>query len=80
MRGQGAELIPTVGVARLQGHYAELDRLIEAARDKLAGLIDYCHKGSAGRFKEALDAVETGTASGGSDTSAESGVPETGGV
>ena len=60
VRGQGAELIPSVGVARLQAHYAELDRLIEAARDKLAGLIDYCHKGYTGRFREALEGIESG--------------------
>ena len=80
VRGQGAELIPSVGVARLQAHYAELDRLIEAARDKLAGLIDYCHKGSTGRFREALEAIEPDAASGTSDTSNESGMPETAGV
>ena len=77
LRGQGAELIPSVGVARLQAHYAELDRLIEAARDKLAGLIDYCHKGYTGRFREALEANEPDAASDALDTSDESGVPET---
>ena len=59
VRSRGAELIPSVGVAKLQTHYAELDRLIEAARDKLAALTDYCNKGFEGRFKEALE----GTAS-----------------
>jgi len=79
VRGQGAELIPSVGVARLQAHYAELDRLIEAARDKLAGLIEYCHKGYTGRFKEALESVESAVADV-PNTSDESGVPEAAGV
>ena len=60
VRGQGAELIPSVGVARLQAHYAELDRLIEAARDRLAGLIDYCNKGYTGHFREALEGIAAG--------------------
>ena len=77
VRGQGAELIPSVGVARLQAHYAELDRLIEAARDKLAGLIDYCRKGYTGRFREALEGNEPDAASGTSDRSDDSGLPET---
>ena len=58
VRSRGAELIPSVGVARLQAHYAELDRLIEAARDKLAALTTYCNKGFEGRFKEALEETE----------------------
>ena len=80
VRGQGAELIPSVGVARLQAHYLELDRLIEAARDKLAGLIEYCHKGYTGRFREALEAIEPDAASGALDTADRSGLPETAGV
>ena len=59
VRGQGVELIPSVGVDRLQAHYSELERLIEAARDRLATLIQYCHKGSAGRFREAVDGIES---------------------
>ena len=62
VRGQGAELIPSVGVARLQAHYSELDRLIESARDKLAGLIDYCNMGASGRFREALEGMEPAAA------------------
>ena len=58
VRSQGAELIPSLGVARLQAHYAELDRLIEATRDKLADLTDYCNKGFEGRFREALEGIE----------------------
>ena len=58
VRAQGAELIPSIGVARLQEHYADLDRLIEASRDRLESLIDYCHKGSTGRFQEALEVNE----------------------
>ena len=58
VRSRGAELIPSVGVARLQAHYAELDRLIEATRDKLADLTAYCNKGFEGRFKEALEGIE----------------------
>lgn len=76
VRGQGAELIPSVGVARLQAHYSELDRLIEAARDKLAGLIDYCHKGYTGRFREALEGMESAVADV-PNTSDESGEPGT---
>ena len=73
VRQQGAELMPSVGVTRLQAHYAELERLIEAARDKLAALIQNCHKGSAGRFKEALEGIEPGIASSAADTSDKSG-------
>ena len=62
VRGQGAELVPTVGVARLQAHYGELNRLIEAARDRLNGVIDYCDKGSTGRFREALEGLEVAEA------------------
>ena len=62
VRSQGAELVASVGVARLQAHYAELDRLIEAARDKLADLTDYCNKGFEGRFREALEGIEPGAA------------------
>ena len=58
VRSRGAELIPSVGVAKLQTHYAELDRLIEAARDKLAALTTYCNKGFEGRFKDALEGIE----------------------
>ena len=69
---RGAELIPFVGVARLQAHYAELDRLIEAARDKLADLTAYCNKGFEGRFREALEGIEPAT-TGTPDASDESG-------
>ena len=76
VRGQGAELIPSVGVAKLQAHYSELDRLIEAARDRLAGLIEYCHKGYTGRFREALEGMESAVADV-PNTSDESGEPGT---
>ena len=59
VRSQGAEQIASVGVGRLQDHYAELDRLIEAARDRVADMIDYCNKGSTGRFGEAVEATES---------------------
>ena len=58
VRSLGAELIASVGVARLQAHYAELDGLIEATRDKLADLTTYCNKGFEGRFREALEGIE----------------------
>ena len=80
VRDQGVELVASVGVARLQAHYVELDRLIESARDKLADLIDYCHKGTTGRFREALEGIEPGAANGASGTSDKSGLPETAGV
>ena len=76
VRGQGAELIPSMGVARLQAHYADLDQLIEAARDRLESLIDYCHKGSTGRFKEALEDIEPEAATSASDSTEESCVPK----
>ena len=78
LRERGPELIASVGVDRLQAHYSELELLIEAARDRLGALIQYCHKGSAGRFKEALEGGETDSRSGGSDASEESGARETG--
>ena len=81
VRAQGAKLIPSMGVARLQAHYADLDQLIEAARDRLESLIDYCHKGSTGRFREALegnkpDLSQARTAVGLSDLLDESGAPK----
>ena len=76
VREQGAELIPSVGVDRLQAHYGELEQLIEAARDQLASLIRYCHQGSSGRFREALEGIEPGAASGAADTAEESGETE----
>ena len=72
VREQGAELIPSVGVDRLQAYYGELEQLIEAARDRLAALIRYCHQGSGGRFKEALEGSGPGAASGAAGTSDES--------
>ena len=77
VRERGAELIASVGVDRLQAHYSELELLIEAARDRLAALIQYCHKGSSGRFKEALEGLESDSASGATDTSEGSGEAET---
>ena len=61
VRGQGADLVASVGVARLQAHYTELEGLIEAARDKLAALTDYCNQGFEGRFREALEGIEPDT-------------------
>ena len=58
VRSRGAELIAAVGVAKLQEHYGELDRLIEATRDRLAALTEYCNKGFEGRFREALEGIE----------------------
>ena len=78
VRERGPELIASVGVDRLQAHYSELELLIEAARDRLGVLIQYCHKGSAGRFREALEGGESDSRSGGSDASEESGARETG--
>ena len=59
VRGQGAEPIPSVGVARLQAHYQELEQVIEAARDRLGALIECCHKGATGRFREALEGMKS---------------------
>ena len=73
VRGQGVELISSVGVAKLQAHYSELDQLIEAARDKLAALIRFCHRGSTGRFREALEAIEPEPARDAPDTVDQSG-------
>jgi len=78
VREQGAELMPSVGVDRLHAHYGELEQLIEAARDRLAALIRYCHKGSAGRFGEAFEGFESGSGTDESDTSIEPGAEETG--
>ena len=82
VRNQGAELVPFVGVARLQTHYAALDRLIEATRDKLAALTTYCNKGFEGRFREALEGTEPAalTVPDTPDASDESGEPGTAAV
>ena len=73
VRGQGADLVASVGVARLQAHYTELERLVEAARDRLTALTDYCNQGFEGRFREALEGIEPGT----STVPDASGEPET---
>ena len=82
VRSRGAELIPSVGAGRLQAHYAELDRLIEATRDKLADLTAYCNKGFEGRFREALQGIEpaASTVPDTPDASDESSEPETAAV
>ena len=55
VREESAELISSVGFGKVQAHYAEIDKRVEAAREKMAVLIEYCNKGVEGRFKEGLE-------------------------
>ena len=55
VREESAELISSVGFGKVQAHYAEIDKRIEATREKMAVLIEYCNKGVEGRFKEGLE-------------------------
>ena len=48
----------SVGVERLQAYYAELDDLVEAARDKVVAFTAYCNQGFEGHFREALERIE----------------------
>ena len=55
VREESAELISSVGFGKVQAHYAEIHKRVEAAREKMAVLIEYCNKGVEGRFKEGLE-------------------------
>ena len=52
----------------LSGHYGELGRRVEAVRDRLVVLTEYCNKGFEGNLDEAL---ENALATGGEDSEAE---------
>ena len=55
----------------LQAHYGELERRIEATRDRLFDLTAYCNKGFDGQFGEALQGTEPAAAE-----AAEASAPE----
>ena len=43
---------------RLREHYAELDKRVEAVRDRLLALTKCCHKGFDGLYEEALEEID----------------------
>ena len=66
-RRQAADHLLSLDTGRLQAHYGELDRRVEAVRDRLVALTAYCNKGFDGRLDEALE----GTLSAGAEGSEE---------
>ena len=68
-RGQAVDHVLLLGGDDMQAHYAELERRIQAVRDRVFDLTAYCNKGFDGRFQEALEGVE-GVAADGADGTA----------
>jgi len=57
-RRQAADHLIFLDGDRLQAHYGDLDRRVEAVRDHLVELTAYCNKGFDGRLDEALEGSE----------------------
>ena len=57
-RGQAADHVLFLEGDDLQGLYAELDARIEAVRDRVCGMTEYCNKGFDGLFSEAVESVD----------------------
>ena len=55
---------------RLQAHYGELDRRVEAVRDRLVMLTAFCNTGFDGRLEEALEGIGTGAEEGRAEAAA----------
>ena len=66
-RGQGVEHVVLMDDDSLSAHYGELKRRMEAIRDRVAGLVDYCNKGFDGRFDEAREMAAGWAAESGGD-------------
>ena len=56
-RGQALEHVIALDSEALRAHYGELERRIEATRDRLFDLTAYCNKGFDGQFGEALEGI-----------------------
>ena len=63
-RSQAADHLLLFEGDGLQAHYGELDRRVEAVRDRLVALTTYCNRGFDGRLDEALQGIEEPTAEG----------------
>ena len=57
-RSRALDHVLTLQSEALQAHYGELERRIEATRDRLFDLTAYCNKGFDGQFREALEGIE----------------------
>lgn len=57
-RSQAADHLLLFEGDRLKAHYGELDRRVEAVRDRLVALTTYCNRGFDGRLEEALEGIE----------------------
>ena len=57
-RGRALDHVLSLESEALQGHYGELERRIEATRDRLFELTAYCNRGFDGQFGEALEGIE----------------------
>ena len=68
-RSQALDHVLSLEGAALQTYYGELERRIEATRDRLFDLTEYCNKGFDGQFREALTGIEPTSAA--SEVSAE---------
>lgn len=56
-RSQAADHLLLFEGDGLQAHYGELDRRVEAVRDRLVVLTTYCNRGFDGRLEEALQGL-----------------------
>lgn len=57
-RGSAVEQILFLEGEKLQEHYDELDKLVEAVRDRLFMLTECCHKGFDGLLEEVLEGMD----------------------
>lgn len=57
-RGQALDHVLSLEGEALQAHYGELELRIEATRDRLFDLTEYCNKGFDGQFAEALAGIK----------------------
>ena len=57
-RGQAAKHVLVLEGGRLREHYTELDKRVEAVRDRLLALTNCCYKGFDGLYEEALKEID----------------------
>ena len=63
-RGQAVDHVLLLDGDDMQAHYAELERRIEAVRDRVFDLTAYCNQGFDGQFREALEGIEAAAGEG----------------
>ena len=63
-RSQAVDHVLLLGGDDMQTHYAELERRIQAVRDRVFDLTAYCNQGFDGQFTEAVEGVEAAAAEG----------------